>query len=246
MSQEILAVVAGEVITKADLDTYLQGVPREQQAYASNPAFREQFLEQLISLYLFAKKGEEDKLEETEEFQKVMANARREILAQFAMREALKDITVSEEQIEAFYEVNQNQFKKGETVSAKHILVDTEEKCNEVLAAITNGEKTFEDAAKECSTCPSGQKGGDLGEFGRGQMVPEFDKAAFEAEIGQVIGPVQTQFGYHLIKVEAKNEAVVASLEEVKEPIRRNLLQQKQNQVYTDALNALKEKYVQK
>ena len=246
MSQEILAVVAGEVITKADLDTYLQGVPREQQAYASNPAFREQFLEQLISLYLFAKKGEEDKLEETEEFQKVMANARREILAQFAMREALKDITVSEEQIEAFYEVNQNQFKKGETVSAKHILVDTEEKCNEVLAAITNGEKTFEDAAKECSTCPSGQKGGDLGEFGRGQMVPEFDKAAFEAEIGQVIGPVQTQFGYHLIKVEAKNEAVVASLEEVKEPIRRNLLQQKQNQVYTEALNALKEKYVQK
>ena len=246
MSQEILAVVAGEVITKADLDMYLQGVSREQQAYASNPAFREQFLEQLISLYLFAKKGEEDKLEETEEFQKVMANARREILAQFAMREALKDITVSEEQIEAFYEVNQNQFKKGETVSAKHILVDTEEKCNEVLAAITNGEKTFEDAAKECSTCPSGQKGGDLGEFGRGQMVPEFDKAAFEAEIGQVIGPVQTQFGYHLIKVEAKNEAVVASLEEVKEPIRRNLLQQKQNQVYTDALNALKEKYVQK
>ena len=89
MSQEILAVVAGEVITKADLDMYLQGVPREQQAYASNPAFREQFLEQLISLYLFAKKGEEDKLEETEEFQKVMANARREILAQFAMRDAL-------------------------------------------------------------------------------------------------------------------------------------------------------------
>lgn len=246
MSQEILAVVAGEVITKADLDTYLQGVPREQQAYASNPAFREQFLEQLISLYLFAKKGEEDKLEETEEFQKVMANARREILAQFAMRETLKDITVSDEQIEAFYEVNQNQFKKGETVSAKHILVDSEEKCNELLAAINAGEKTFEDAARECSTCPSGQKGGDLGEFGRGQMVPEFDKAAFDAEIGQVIGPVQTQFGYHLIKVEAKKEAAVATLEEVKEPIRRNLLQQKQNQVYTDAINALKEKYVQK
>lgn len=246
MSQEILAVVAGEAITQADLDTFLQGVPREQQAYVSNPAFREQFLEQLMSLYLFAKKGEEDKLEETEEFKKTMKNARREILAQFAMRDTLKDIAVSEEEVQAFYDANQNQFKKGETVSAKHILVATEEECNEVLATITSGEKTFEDAAKECSTCPSGQRGGDLGEFGKGQMVPEFEKAAFEAEIGQVVGPVKTQFGCHLIKVEAKNEAVVAPLEEVKEPIRRNLLQQKQNQVYTDAVNALKEKYVEK
>lgn len=246
MSQEILAVIAGETITQADLDTYLQGVPREQQAYVSNPAFREQFLEQLISLYLFAKKGEEDKLEETEEFKKVMTNARREILAQFAMRDTLKDIVVSDEEVQVFYDANQNQFKKGETVSAKHILVDSEEKCNEVLATITNGEKTFEDAAKECSTCPSGQKGGELGEFGRGQMVPEFEKAAFEAEVGQVIGPVKTQFGCHLIKVEAKKEAVVASFDEVKEPIRRNLLQQKQNQVYTNAINSLKEKYIEK
>ena len=62
MNKEILAVVAGEEITKAELDTYLQGVPREQQAYASNPAFREQFLEQLVSLYLFAKKGFSDEL----------------------------------------------------------------------------------------------------------------------------------------------------------------------------------------
>lgn len=246
MSQEILAVVAGEMITKADLDVYLQGVPREQQAYASNPAFREQFLEQLISLYLFAKKGEEDKLEETEEFKKVMANARREILAQFAMREVLKDIEISEEEIRAFYDANQAQFQKGATVSAKHILVDTEEKCNEVLAEINNCEKTFEEAAQSYSTCPSGQRGGDLGAFGKGQMVPEFEKAAFEAEIGQVVGPVKTQFGAHLIKVEAKNEAVVASFEEVKEAIRQNLLQQKQNQVYTSALNALKEKYVEK
>lgn len=246
MSQEILAVIAGEAITQADFDTYLQGIPREQQAYVSNPAFREQLLEQLISLYLFAKKGEEDKLEETEEFKKVMANARREILAQFAMRNTLKDVVVSDEEVQVFYDANQNQFKKGETVSAKHILVDSEEKCNEILETITNGEKTFEDAAKECSTCPSGQKGGDLGEFGRGQMVPEFEKAAFEAEIGQVIGPVKTQFGCHLIKVEAKKEATVASFDEVKEPIRRNLLQQKQNQVYTNAINSLKEKYIEK
>ena len=246
MNQEVLAVIAGEKITQADLERYLQGVPREQQAYASNPAFRDQFLEQLVSLYLFAQKGEEDKLAETEEFQKVMANARREILAQFAMREVLKAVEVLEEEIKAFYDENQAQFKKGETVSAKHILVETEEKCNEILATITSGEKTFEDAAKEFSTCPSGQRGGDLGAFGKGQMVPEFEQAAFDAEIGQVVGPVKTQFGCHLIKVEAKNEAEVAAFDEVKGAIKQNLMQQKQNKVYTEAIDDLKAKYMEK
>ena len=147
MSQEVLAVVAGEEITQADFDVYLQSVPREQQAYLSNPQFRQQCLEQLISVYLFAKKGEDEKIEESEEFKRIMASARRDVLAQLAMREILKDATVSEEEIKAFYDANQQQFKKGDTVNAKHILVDSEEKCNEILASITSGEKTFEDAA---------------------------------------------------------------------------------------------------
>lgn len=163
-----------------------------------------------------------------------------------AMREVLSDIAVTEEEMQAHYEANKKAYEKGATVSAKHILVDTEEKCNEILASINSGEKTFEDAAKEFSSCPSGQRGGDLGEFGKGQMVKEFEDAAFAAEIGQVVGPVQTQFGCHLIKVEKKNEASVASFDEVKEVIRRNMLQQKQNSVYSKEIANLKEKYIEK
>lgn len=246
MNNEILAVVAGQNITEEDYSNFVQSMPREQQQYAADPRFKEQCLEQLISLHLFAKKGEELKLEETEEFAKIIANAKRDILAQMAMREVLADITVTEEEMQANYEANEKAYAKGETVSAKHILVDSEEKCNEVLALITSGEKTFEDAAKEYSSCPSGQRGGDLGEFGKGQMVKEFEDAAFAAEIGQVVGPVQTQFGCHLIKVEKKNEAAVASFDEVKETIRRNMLQQKQNSVYSKEIANLKEKYIEK
>lgn len=246
MENKVLAVVAGEEITQEIFDTFLKGVPEQQQMYLSNPQFREQCFEQLVALFLFAKKGEEDKLEETEEFQKVFASAKRDIMAQMSIRDTLKGISASDEEIKAYYDANKAQFNKGETVSAKHILVESEEKCNEILAAITNGEKTFEDAAKESSTCPSGQKGGDLGTFGKGQMVPEFEQAAFEAEIGQVVGPVKTQFGFHLIKVEAKNEAEAAAFEEVKENIRRNLVQQKQNKVYGETVAALKEKYMEK
>lgn len=246
MSKEVLAIVGGEEITEELFNTFLQGVPKEQQAYLSNPQFREQCLEQLISLFLFAKKGEEEKLNETEEFENIIANAKRDVLAQLAMRETMKNVTVSEEEIKEYYDANQAQYKKGATVRTKHILVDSEEKCNEILASITSGEKAFEVAAQEYSTCPSGQRGGDLGEFGKGQMVPEFEAAAFAAEIGQVVGPVKTQFGCHLIKVEAKNEAAAASFDEVKETIRRTLVQQKQNKVYSETVSVLKDKYMGK
>lgn len=84
-------------------------------------------------------------------------------------------------------------------VNASHILVKTEQ---EALACLTYLKtKSFEELAKEKSLCPSGKKGGNLGWFGRGQMVKEFENAAFSGRKGQVIGPVKTQFGWHLIKI---------------------------------------------
>lgn len=246
MSDKVLAKVAGREITEAEFHAYLQGIPREQQAYASNPQYRDQYLDQLISLHMFAQLGEDNKLEETEDFKKILESARRDILAQLAMRDVLKDVKVSDEEIKDYYEANEKQFAKGATVNAKHILVDSEEKCKEILNAIESGEKTFEDAAQEFSTCPSKAKGGDLGAFGRGQMVKEFEDAAFDAEIGQVVGPVKTQFGYHLIKVEKKNDASTASLEEVKGKIYQQMMGQKQQDVYNAKVNELKEKYLGK
>lgn len=89
--------------------------------------------------------------------------------------------------------------------SARHILVATEEQCNELKAQIEGG-TSFEELAKEHSQCPSGSRGGALGEFGRGQMVPEFDQVVFSAPVNEVQGPVKTQFGFHLLEVTARSE----------------------------------------
>ena len=85
------------------------------------------------------------------------------------------------------------------TVSAKHILVDHEHEAQDLLTKINKGESTFEELAQKFSKCPSGKSGGDLGEFGKGQMVQPFEEAAFGLEVGKVSEPVRTQFGYHLI-----------------------------------------------
>ena len=86
-------------------------------------------------------------------------------------------------------------------VRAAHILVSTEQEAKDLKAKITSGEIKFEDAAAQYSQCPSGSRGGDLGYFGKGMMVKEFETAAFEAQEGTITNPVQTQFGWHLIKV---------------------------------------------
>ena len=89
--------------------------------------------------------------------------------------------------------------------SARHILVDSEEHCNQLKQAIENG-ADFAQVAKENSSCPSARDGGNLGTFGRGQMVREFDEVVFSAPVGTVQGPVKTQFGYHLLEVTSRQD----------------------------------------
>ncbi len=88
---------------------------------------------------------------------------------------------------------------------ARHILVDSEEKCNDLKQQIADG-ADFADVARDNSSCPSGKTGGDLGEFGPGQMVKEFDEVVFSSEIGVIHGPVKTQFGYHLLEITSRTD----------------------------------------
>ncbi len=91
------------------------------------------------------------------------------------------------------------------SATARHILVNTEEACNDLKSQIEGG-ADFAKVAAENSKCPSGSQGGDLGEFGPGAMVQEFDEVIFSAELGKVHGPVKTQFGYHLIEITSRTD----------------------------------------
>lgn len=136
------------------------------------------------------------------------------------------DIVITDEEVAEFYAANGDTFNKAEQVNASHILVETEELANEVIAKLKEG-GSFEDLALEYSKDGSAANGGNLGFFGRGQMVEPFEKAAFSLPVGQVSEPVESNFGYHVIKVNEKTEATEGSLEKNKEEIKEMILESK-------------------
>ena len=243
MDNKVIAVVAGREITEEEFAQFEARIPQEQQAYIKTQEGRKQALTQYANYFLFEKLGQEKGYDKNEEFLTMLEGVQRELLSQYALTQTVKDIRATEEECRAYYKEHKDSFKKGAQASAKHILTATEEESKKILAEIQNGEKTFEEAAKEYSTCPSGAKGGDLGTFGRGQMVKEFDEAVFTAEAGKLLGPIKTNFGYHLIRVDALTGEGTAAYEEVAPQIAQQITAEKQNKVYMEVRQELIEKY---
>ena len=243
MEKKILAKVGQKEITNLDVQGAIQGLDPFQAQQFQTEEGQKYVLDDLINqelLYMYAK---DNKIDQDEEFRNEMKRVEENVLKQYVINKILTSVKLTEEEKKAFFEAQKQSFTKPETASAKHILVDSEEKANDILGKINAGEVSFEDAAKEHSTCPSKDAGGDLGTFGRGQMVPEFENAVFNMNNGEVSGPVKTQFGYHLIKLENKNESSIPEYDEVAEEVGKTLLFQKQGEVYQQKLNEVKEKY---
>ena len=244
MENKILATVGGMNITSADVDEFIYSLGQRGQSY-NTPEGRAIVLNQLIDSKLLLLDAKRNLMEGEAEFRAQLAKLKDNLLVNYAAEKAVASVgTVSDADVEKFYNENPEKFAQGESVNASHILVDTEDKAREVYDEIASGKISFEDAAKKYSSCPSNERGGSLGDFTRGQMVPEFDSAVFSMNVGEVTSePVKTQFGYHLIKLNSKNEASVAPLAEVREGIRGMLISERQRKAYESKINQLKIMY---
>ncbi|OPZ25522.1 MAG: Foldase protein PrsA 1 precursor [Lentisphaerae bacterium ADurb.BinA184] len=159
--------------------------------------------------------------------------------------------TASDEEIAAFYKENEAQMKKPETVHARHVLLKVDEgatpedkaakkkQADEIRKQLVDG-ADFAKVAGEKSDCPSKSQGGDLGTFGRGQMVKPFEEAAFAQKVNEVGEVVETQFGYHIIQVTEHNQPGVTTLDEARERIAGHLEQQKRGMAFKDYVEGLK------
>ena len=236
----VLATVGGIAITEEEVNEFLAGLGPRGQAY-NNPEGKKAILGQLVANKLLLLDARRNLYEADPAFKAELAKLRDNLLISYAADKAVASVSVSDKDVEDYYNQNKDKFMSEESVNASHILVDSEEKALEILGKIKSGEISFEQAAMENSSCPSGRNGGSLGDFGKGQMVPEFDSAVFSMEVGEITdAPVKTQFGYHLIKLNSKNAADVMPLAEIAPEIKNAHLQEKQRTAYESKINQLK------
>lgn len=153
------------------------------------------------------------------------------------------DIEITDEQMSAFFEENKDSFEQPSQVEASHILVATQEEADEVKAKLDDGGDFAELAAEYSTDTANAESGGVLGAFGAGEMAPEFEEAAFSMEVDEISKPVKTDYGFHLIQVTGKTEAVEASLENSKEQIEETLFDEALNTKYAEWLAEKTEAY---
>jgi len=169
---------------------------------------------------------------------------KRQLMINSILEETRNQVSISDEELLEYYNENKDSFLEPEQVHARHILLETEEEANNLLLQLREGIIDFAEMAKEKSIGPSAPSGGDLGFFTKGQMVKEFEDAAFSLEPGEISGVVQTEFGYHIIKCEEKKEEYSPNFEETKERVSNILRGQRENEVITALISKLREEAV--
>lgn len=224
MEKKVLATVGEKEITNIDIENALKSLDPYQAMQFKTEEGKKHLLNDLVNQELFFLDAKEEKLDEEEIFKLEMKKIEENVLKQFAINKVLSSVNVTEDEKVKFFEANKSSFSKPESATAKHILVDSDEKAKEILAQIKSEEISFEDAALKHSSCPSKDMGGDLGTFGRGQMVPEFEEAVFSMAKGEVSEPVKTQFGYHIIKLEDLQESTESTFDEVKAEVEKKFI----------------------
>lgn len=241
-TNDVVTTVGSRTITQEDLELVLMTLdPMKAQQYSTGEG-KKKLVEELVNQELFYLDALEAKLDQDQIFLDELERTKSALLKQYAINNALKDITLSEDEVKKFYEDNKEKFVSPKTINASHILVDQLSLANQITDELNAG-MSFPEAAEKYSKCPSSKKGGELGYFGKGAMVPEFEKSAFELAINEISQPVETNFGYHIIKVTDIKEESHKPFQEVRDAIAKQLLSLKQQEVYYGKIKELQEKY---
>lgn len=222
LSTEVIAVVNGEPLTKMQFDQMLLLFNPQARAMAAQN--KGVFMREFILQELLAQEGRRIKLDQDPVIQariKVQTNS---ALARSVIQKYVEEKSgINDKSLRQHYDAHQGDFTEPEKVTASHILVKTEDEAKAVLAELKQG-KDFAELAKQKSTGPSAPKGGTLGSFERGRMVPEFEQVAFAMQAGDISDPVKTRFGWHVIKVTEHTAGQQKSFEDAKNDIRQTLV----------------------
>lgn len=256
-NDKIVAKAGKQVLTTEALNQRVNSLPPEyQKMIRQNPQFKQNLIDRWVQISLLSQEARARKLDRDKAMAEKINELVNTVLAQeFVTKYVFDKIKVTDKEITNYYSEHKAEFEEPEMVKARHILVkvSSEAKPDDWGAAETrireikkrlDGGEDFATVAQASSEDPgSKDKGGELGFFPRGQMVPEFEKAAFALRTGEVSEPIKTAFGYHIIKAEDRKEAKTKAFDEVKEEVKNRLIETKQEEAMGRLFLELKNKY---
>ncbi|RII29197.1 MAG: peptidylprolyl isomerase [Geobacter sp.] len=235
-----LAEVNGNVITTEDFKREVENLPPYLKPMADTAEGKKEMLDTMIVRDLILQQARKDGIDKSAEVTAKLEDLKKRVVVEAYLKKKVEEQAgLSDADLQKFYDANKDKFKTGEQIRASHILVKSEKEAQDILAQLKKG-GNFEELAKKYSTDSAGAKGGDLGWFGKGSMIPAFEKVAFGLKEGELSGIVTTQFGYHIIKLTGKRPAGIRPFAEVKDQIKAGLLPEKQQEVFKKLKEDLK------
>ena len=238
---KVLAKVSNKVITVKDFKSRIAKLPSYYQGIVDKN--KKGYLDETIMEMLLYEDAIRKGLDKDKEVRDVVSEARKKILIAKLIKNEVEDkANVSEDEMKRFYELHKAEFKSPELWRASHILVATEKEAKDILDELSKG-ASFEELAKARSMDATASRGGDVGYFRAGQLVPDFEKACLKLDVGQLSDVVHTQFGYHVIKLTDKKEPAIENYEKAKKAIEAELKKQKRRELFDKLVFNLKEKY---
>ena len=236
----VLAEVGGTTITVDSFKKEMENLPPYLKPMLETADGKKEMLETMIIRELIIQEAAKAGLENTPAVKEKLEEMKKRLIVEAYLKQKVEEQSkVSDEELQKFYNENKEKFKTGDQVKASHILVKDEKQAKDLLAQLKGG-ASFEELAKKFSTDGAAAKGGDLGWFSKGSMIPELEKVAFAMKEGQTSDIVKTKFGYHIIKLTGKRAAGARSFEEVKDQIKAAVLPTKQQEVFQKIKDDLK------
>ena len=238
---KVIAKVSNSSITLGDFKARIAKLPSYYREIVEKN--KKRYLEEMIAEKLFYEEALRRGLNNDKEVAEVINEAKKKIVIAKLIKNDVEDkVKVSEDEIAAFYEANKDKLRTPEMWRASQILVPTEQEAVDVLQKLNSG-ANFEDIARANSKDATASRGGDIGYFRAGQLVPEFEKAAIGLNVGQLSGVVRTKFGYHIIKLTDKKASGMQSYENAKPMIENELKKKKKVDIFYELVMSLKKKY---
>ena len=236
----VLAEVNGATITDADFYKEQESLPPYLKPMTETPEGKREMLDTMVVRELIVQQAKKDGIDKSPEVAAKLEDLKKRVVVEaFLKKKVEESANVSDAELQEFYKKNQDKFQTGEQIKASHILVKSAAEAKDIEKQLKAG-ASFDALAKKHSIDGAAAKGGDLGWFGKGSMLPEFEKVAFSLKEGQTSGIVQTKFGYHIIKATGKRPAGARSFEEVREEIKAAVIPEKQQATFAKLKEELK------